>query len=168
MSTKPNFTIREAVINDLSHIQKLSLALFKDQTSTGDIFLDNTWSEGQDGAAYFRSCIEEDDQVTFVAESENKTVGYLTGGPAEFFSWRPIKRSELSTLYVQPNFRNRRVGTALCEAFIAWSKERGCVRISVKSYASNQRAIAFYKRVGFAPYDLEMEMGLDEPEGEHA
>ena len=53
-------------------------------------------------------------------------------------------------MLVAREWRGRGVGTALMEASIAWSRERGDIhKLSLSVFAHNAAAIALYKKVGF-------------------
>ena len=48
----------------------------------------------------------------------------------------------------------------LANQFLKWAREKGAERVSVTAYAANERAIAFYERLGFEPRNLSLEMGI--------
>jgi diamine N-acetyltransferase len=58
---------------------------------------------------------------------------------------------------VKEGFRGQKIGERLFQEFIRWSKEKGAERIKVSAYAPNHKAIDFYKRVGFVPYETILE-----------
>jgi GNAT superfamily N-acetyltransferase len=74
----------------------------------------------------------------------------LTGGPL----------AELEMLCVAPEFRGAGAGKLLAEAFEAWARGRGAVRLWVRVSAANAGALRFYKRGGFADYDTILERDL--------
>jgi ribosomal protein S18 acetylase RimI-like enzyme len=47
-------------------------------------------------------------------------------------------------------YRERRLGARLLEAALAGARERGLARVALEVYASNSRALALYRRFGFA------------------
>ncbi len=161
MSSKSSFSIREAMLDDLPQIQKLSYEAFVDPTASSDRFLDDRWSEDERGEIYYRSCIEKEDHILLVAISESKPVGYLAGNILGVNDWRPVKKTELLSFFVDSEFRSHGIGAALCQQFFNWSKSKGVGVAEVSAYASNDRAIAFYKRLGFQPYSLVLEIELD-------
>ena len=86
------------------------------------------WSDGRDG-------------VTFFAEVDGQVRG-LVGGH------RPGD-AELVSMWVDPEARGSAVAVALVDAVIAWAE--GPVELWVTQ--GNDRAIAFYRRVGFVETD---------------
>jgi GNAT superfamily N-acetyltransferase len=59
-----------------------------------------------------------------------------------------------------PDARRQGVGEALCQAFLAWCREKGCERVFVQAYTSNDVGMNFYKKMGFTEYVSELEMPL--------
>lgn len=153
--------VREATIEDLAVIQDLSLELFRDPSSSSDKYSDDKWAHDEQGTQYFTNAIQKDGQLCLVAEDNGKVVGYLTGEPNEVVDWRPIKTSELGSFYIAPEYRSQGVGAEMVEEFARWSKAQGAVTARVSAYVANQRGIDFYKKVGFAPESVELEMELE-------
>lgn len=56
----------------------------------------------------------------------------------------------LEDMIVHPEFRGRGVGRTLLEAAIALAGPRGCARLTLLTDATNDDAIRFYQRGGFA------------------
>jgi ribosomal protein S18 acetylase RimI-like enzyme len=55
-------------------------------------------------------------------------------------------------VYVTPQFRGQAVAEALVNAVIRWAQEEACAdRIRLFVMQSNDRAAAFYRRIGFVP-----------------
>jgi ribosomal protein S18 acetylase RimI-like enzyme len=151
-------TIRQAKIEDLEAIQNLSYGLFQAEKDR-DQYLNHQWSYAEYGEKYFRGHIEnrKDDKICFVAEFAGEIVGYLAGAVMEIELWRPVKRTELENIFIKEEFRNKQVGTLLVQKFFEWSKEKGVDLIKVTAYASNDKAINFYKQNGFNPQSLTLE-----------
>ncbi len=154
--------IRRATIEDLPIIQKLNTGLFHDQSSSGDKYLDDSWPYAKDGAKFFTDSITKDDHLALVTEKDNKVIGYLTGAPNKITAWRPIKTSELTTFFILPEYRSKGVGAEMVKEFVKWSKAQGAVTARVSAYVANERGINFYKKVGFEPESLELEMELED------
>jgi GNAT superfamily N-acetyltransferase len=54
----------------------------------------------------------------------------------------------LEDLFVDPDYRGRKIGTALLQALGAAARERGCSRVEWWVLKWNQPAIDFYRRLG--------------------
>jgi ribosomal protein S18 acetylase RimI-like enzyme len=60
-------------------------------------------------------------------------------------------RGWMNYLAVAPRFRGRGFGRALVEQVEHALLERGCPKINLQVRASNPQAVAFYRRLGYAP-----------------
>lgn len=151
-----NLSIRKAKIEELKIVQDLNSGLF---TSDGprDKFMDHNWPyEG--GKEYFSKKITDDSSICLVAEVDNEIVGYLAGTVMEVESWRPVKRTELENMFVKEEFRSNGIGAKLVSEFFNWSKTKGVQRSLVVAYATNEKAIKFYKKMGFDPESVSLEI----------
>lgn len=150
--------IRQAKIEDLKTIQDLNYGLFQTEKDR-DPYLNHQWSHREYGEKYFRSRIanKKGSKVCFVAEIKGEIIGYLAGSVLEIELWRPAKRTELENIFVKEKYRDRKAGTLLVEKFIEWSKGKGVSLIKVTAYASNEKAVSFYKKNGFLPQSLTLE-----------
>lgn len=54
-------------------------------------------------------------------------------------------------VYVTPRFRGQRVAEALMAAVLTWARHAGAARIRLFVMETNDRATAFYRRLGFVP-----------------
>jgi len=63
---------------------------------------------------------------------------------------------------VKREFKGQQVGTHLAKVFLAWCQGKGAQRVSVTAYATNVRAVEFYRRLGFEPRNLTLKLGLDD------
>jgi ribosomal protein S18 acetylase RimI-like enzyme len=76
-----------------------------------------------------------------VAEETKEVIG--------FASLRLGKEAELSGIVVLQKATGRGIGTRLLRKALDVARKRGYHRLSVKTEASNARAIGFYKKAGF-------------------
>jgi GNAT superfamily N-acetyltransferase len=105
--------------------------------------------------------IENTDGVIFVAEDNNKIIGYLAGDIKNATSWRKkMKIVEGESMFVLPEYRSQGIGSKLFEEFFKWAKEKGATRVSLTASFANVKAIKFYKKLGFKEYDLVLEKEL--------
>ncbi len=98
--------------------------------------------------------------MCLLAAVEGEAVGYLAGYVRGTTSLRPICVAELESMYVSKGRRNSGLGGRLVERFRVWARGRGARRMSVTAYATNERAIRFYRRAGFRPKNVSLEAGL--------
>lgn len=150
--------IRPAKISEINTIQDLSHALFESD-GPRDKHLNHNWPY-EDGKKYFKKRIIDPEYICVVADINNEVIGYLSGAVLPVDSWRPVKRTELENMFVAEKFRREGVGKKLIEEFIKWSKGKKADKATVDVYASNKKAIKFYKREGFTPEALNLEIYL--------
>ncbi|MBB4968670.1 GNAT family N-acetyltransferase [Saccharothrix violaceirubra] len=104
----------------------------------------------------------EDVTATFLAEDrQHLLIAYVDGEPAGFVSGsellHPDKGVEMfvNELGVDDAFLRRGIGSALVEALLELSKERGCHGMWTAVDADNEAALALYKGV-----DGDMDTGV--------
>jgi GNAT superfamily N-acetyltransferase len=87
------------------------------------------------------------DRVTFIAELDGRWVGLATGLAAD----SDRSQTMLVGMFVDGMARRRGVGGALIEAVVGWARALGALRLTLWATATNQAAIALYRRCGFQP-----------------
>ena len=93
-----------------------------------------------------RSVTEPGRHAMFVAEQADTPVGMVFG----LVDAEHPARAHLGGMWVDPEARGRGVGQALCDAVIAWARERGLIDIVLSVTEGNKTAQALYERQGFA------------------
>ena len=82
--------------------------------------------------------------TAWVAEHDGSAIGFLIGRAA-------ADEFEILNVAVARSHRRRGVATQLVEAALEWSRRAGTQRAYLEVRASNEAAIALYKRHGFSP-----------------
>jgi ribosomal protein S18 acetylase RimI-like enzyme len=59
------------------------------------------------------------------------------------------ERAEISDLWVDPEARRRGIGRALADASLAWVRQRGVERVTVRVAVANAEGQAFWRALGF-------------------
>lgn len=147
-----NIVIRKANITDINAIQELNHKLFELEYKNFDDTLKVGWSLGKDGEEYFTSMINND--IVFVAEYEDKIVGYLAGNICEQISYITESFAELDNICINEIYRNMGVGTLLIDEFKKYCKNQNIENIKVTASAKNSKAIQFYLKNGFEDYNV--------------
>lgn len=151
--------IRKANLDDLKAIQGLSIKLFKKEYEEYDSTLNIKWPTGEEGTNSFSGSISKDNHFAAVAELDGAIVGYLVGGEGKDYSYRkPSRMAELGSMFVLEEHRSKGVGEKLVSMFLEWCKENGYEHIKVESTAQNEKAITFYRKMGFKDYTLILEI----------
>jgi GNAT superfamily N-acetyltransferase len=151
--------IRPATSADITAIVGLYYALSQEDAGQRDPFADLAWAE-RHSSEHFGQLVAGEHSVCLLAQDGDTAIGYLAGyiyGPGDF---RPIKVAELESMFVRPEWRSQQLGARLVDMFTAWARQQNAMRMRVTAYANNHRAIAFYRRVGFAPYQQTFERPL--------
>lgn len=143
--------IRKANINDLIHIQNLNNSLFNLEYNNYDSTLKLGWPFEKDGEEYFIDRIKNN--LVFVAEIDEKIVGYLAGSVLEEMSYTIETFAELDNMCIDTNYRGYGIGSKLIDEFKNYCKNLGIENIKVTAYAQNKQAINFYMKNGFQDYN---------------
>lgn len=106
--------------------------------------------EGENGAPYpaavfIRQASELYPQTFFVSESGSALSGYAIGA----VSAENTTDAWILRLKVAPNFRRKRIGSALLQALVAALEEKGVRSIRLSVSPENTPALALYKKSGF-------------------
>ena len=152
-------TIRRAGVEDVPTLVALSDGLFQEDAGQRDPFMNLAWPR-EEGAGYFHQRMRDERCLGLLALVEGQAVGYLLGYMKPASTLRPVSTTELESMYVSPGHRSQGIGQALVDRFLAWARKQGAERVSVTAYAANDRALAFYRRNGFAPKSVTLERGL--------
>ena len=153
-------TIREATADDVPGLVECSIALFAEDGGTRDPGSMNVDWPKVHAADSLREGIGDPDRLVLAAVRGGRVVGSLSGSYAGPTEMRLVSLATLKSMYVRPEARGDGVGSQLVEAFKAWARGRKAQRIGVTAYASNEGAIRFYRRHGFAPLHLELQGDL--------
>ena len=144
--------IRKAGLEDLTSIQKLNNNLFDLEFNNFDDTLKLGWALEKDGREYFEDMIKN--EIVFVAQIEEKIVGYLAGSICESISYITESFAELDNMCIDDEYRKFGIGTLLMDEFKKYCKEKNMQNIKVTASAKNSRAIQFYMKNGFEDYNI--------------
>jgi GNAT superfamily N-acetyltransferase len=151
-------TFRKAEQRDIVLLQSLNYEVFQDNQQY-DKELNMDWSLSELGKKYYTDMVNDSKSYCIIAEDEGKPIGYIAAGPKELETV-VSKYCEVKDMGVTPKYRSQGIGAQLIEKCSAWAKEKGYQKLYVNSYFANSKAIAFYKRSGFAELDLGLEKKL--------
>ena len=144
--------IRKATINDLNSVQYLNNSLFDLELNNFDDTLKQGWFFEKEGKEYFKDMINN--EIVFVAQIEEKIVGYLAGSICEQTSYITETFAELDNMCINEEYRRFGIGTLLMNEFKKYCKEKDMQNIKVTASAKNSRAIQFYIKNGFEAYNV--------------
>jgi len=99
--------------------------------------------EGQ----WIQQHIDHPAQIVLVAELDSSIVGMLDIENGVFKRTAHVGYFAMS---VRPEFRGKGIGMALLQSLIDWARENPVIeKLTLAVFATNQPAIALYKKVGF-------------------
>ena len=95
----------------------------------------------------------------FIAEADGVAAGWaflLEEAGDIFVTERERRHGFIAELFVQPDMRGRGHGRALIAACEDWTRACGLKVLIINVLAGNDKAIAVYRRDGFAPYNFNL------------
>ena len=97
--------------------------------------------------------------VFVAAEEHGNVLGYLFGILQQSASaaMRPIRTLYIDDLCVEENSRGLHIGRQLYEYALAYAREQGCYDVTLNVWEGNDRARAFYEKLGMRVKETQME-----------
>ena len=116
---------------------------------------------GREMEGRYRSALANPDAVLVVASEGADVVGMALGQLHRPSSFSDEWAVELSSAIVKAPHRNRGVGRALASEIGRFARERGVGRVTLKTFAQNEEALAFWSKLGFEPRIYQMTAPAD-------
>lgn len=99
----------------------------------------------------FNRVLESDNEFIFVAEEQNKLIGFATSSIRNVVRYpKPI--AELDELFVHPEYRKHGMGRKLMEIIEEKAKEQNCYLMYIESHYDHKAAHHFYESLGYKNY----------------
>lgn len=131
--------VRQATGDDWPELRAVRVAALTDTPWAFDAFLDDELAFDE---ARWRSWIERD--ALFLGRLDGEPVAIAGGTPDS-------DDVELISVWARPTLRGTGAGEAVVRAVIDWARGRRAGRITAWAVESNDRALRFYRRLGFIP-----------------
>ena len=144
--------IRIATVNDLEGLAASSAGLFAEDAASRDPLRDPSWPPLH-AAANYADHLTNSDSLVLVAVHDAAVVGHLLGGFYGVSAMWSSPRASLISMFVQAPWRGLGVGSRFVADFSAWASGKGATQLRVTAYSTNQGAVRFYRRHGFAPLE---------------
>jgi len=131
--------IRKALMEDLNLVTEQTLLLYNDHTFD-DLLIEN------------ERLLKNEKQIVFLAFESNKCIGF-THCSLRYDYVEGTKGGNvgyLEGIYVDPDFRNRGIASALLKECEKWSLSKGCHEIASDCELDNLISYNFHINVGFA------------------
>ena len=105
--------------------------------------------------------ISSDDGNVFIAEEDGRFAGYLLAYIEENIPiFKEKEYGYISDLYVVPEFRGKKVSSALKDKAESWFVSKGMNHLVLKMRPQNKKAHDIYRSWGFKDYHLELRKEL--------
>lgn len=145
--------IRPACERDCEFIARLVPSLLE--------FGSPTWNDADALAPGFRDALTDavrtqgPQSIVLVAEAPDGTrLGFIS--LREGKDMTGAARGHVADLAVAADARRLGVGTALMEGGEAWARDRGLPELGLDVWSTNERALAFYRRLGYRAESLSL------------
>lgn len=122
-----NLVIREATALDIDTIAELERLCFPTPWSRDSIRQELT----ENKLAFY-----------VVAELNGRVTGYMG-------MWHILDEGHITNVAVHPDYRDKRIGSALVAVVLSYSETRGIRRFTLEVRSSNEAAKALYRKFGF-------------------
>lgn len=135
MNLNKNFIVRQAVISDAKDIYYIN------KTSLGYDY------DLEEQKAKIEAVLNDSTQVIFVAETNNKVVGYI-----HLVNYDVIYADNFKNclgLAVDNDYKRNGIGSALLNQAEIWAKENGAAGIRLCSGVEREKAHQFYQSQGY-------------------
>ena len=106
-----------------------------------------------------------EDPATAIENVSATFAGWVRAGlaPADPFL-NPPERLFVGNLYARPDYRGTGLADQLIARVVQQAREEGCVELVLGVEAGNNRALAYYEKLGFEPYEQRMAVPIAELE----
>ncbi|MCD7873263.1 MAG: GNAT family N-acetyltransferase [Clostridiales bacterium] len=150
--------IRKAELRDIEEIDKLLYQVAEIHSNARpDLFKPNSKKYTDEE---LENIIDSDDAVIFVAEENNKILGYafcLFKNCSGSNILKNIKTLYIDDLCVDENIRGRHIGKSLYNHTADYAKSRGFYNITLNVWGCNKSAFDFYESLGMSIQKTTME-----------
>ena len=105
--------------------------------------------------------LRDRDAILLMAEEGAGPIGMAAGHLHKPSSMSEDLAVELSSVFVLPSHRGRGVARALAAQVATFARARGAHRVTLKTFAQNEEALAAWDRMGFIPRTIQMTAPVD-------
>ena len=146
---------RKAELSDLTELTEISRHTFQETFAPHNtqenmrIYMDEYLAANQ----LLRE-LDNPDSVFYFAGESNRPMGYVKINLSLAQTEMPAGRGlEIERIYVLKEFQGNKIGRLLLEKALSLAEEKELDFIWLGVWEKNDKAIAFYKKYGFVPFD---------------
>lgn len=150
-----NISCRDITILDLSKIVKINESYHRENAILHDNLLDSHWANTTRAKEYLKSFIEDEKAIKALiykidtGEILGFGLGRIDRSDKDFIK-KKYKIFYFENIVIWKT-RSKGYGSELMKYMEAEARKQGCTHIELSVYATNHRAVKFYKRLGFYP-----------------
>lgn len=149
-----DFQLRPATAADLPALMELFRQLDEHQRPWR-VFAPRRGIE-REMEVHYRDALRDPDALVMVATRGGRVVGMTVGKLQRPSSFSDDPAVELSSAAVEPDSRGMGIGRALAGEIGRFARKLGVGRVTLKTFAQNERAVELWKELGFEPRILQM------------
>ncbi|MFC7523196.1 GNAT family N-acetyltransferase [Parapedobacter sp. GCM10030251] len=157
--------IRKVTLAEVGPLQQIARQTFSDTfSSVNSIENIEKYLAERLSIDALKSELQNENSEFYFAEDHDRIVGYLkiNVGNAQTERQEP-DALEIERIYVLKEFQGKRVGQRLYQKAVEIAGEKNARYVWLGVWEENDRAIAFYKKCGFAEFDKHIfTLGTDE------
>jgi ribosomal protein S18 acetylase RimI-like enzyme len=147
--------IKRATLSDIDHLQEIGRRTFYETFSAGNTE-ENMSKYLEEGFSRQKLTAELHDKSSevYLATFDNHTIGYLklNFGSSQT-EIKEEKALEIERIYVLKEYHGKSVGQLLYDKAIQVAREKNADYVWLGVWEENPRAISFYRKNGFIPFD---------------
>lgn len=151
-----NYNIRKASVDDAKELNYLLTLIIKDEKQYDENINDSFVITN-----YYEDLLQSDACISFVAEINNKIIGYLYGYIKNDGDTCIELTSKLDALYIKEEYRGQGIAKSLINEFKNWSRSKNVKYIEVQVLNDNTSAKALYAKQNFLPFKTTLITKLD-------
>jgi len=160
-----NVKIRKIKILDLAQLQKIGISTFTETFTEHNTKEDlEKYLKESFASEKLIAELENSDAAFYFAEVDDTVIGYLkiNFGYAQT-EIKDNKAVEIERIYVLQAYHGKKIGQLLYNKAIEIAKEHKAKYVWLGVWEENHRALQFYKKNGFVPFDTHIfKLGNDE------
>jgi GNAT superfamily N-acetyltransferase len=112
---------------------------------------------------WFRDLLRKVNTIMYIAEVDGKAAGLIqvmVGDSPNDPIFRKRRYTHIEDIVVAQEYQHRGVGRELMQAAHMWAKAQGALAVELWVWQTNERAIQFYKHLGYTTKRLSMEISV--------
>lgn len=149
--------LREATEQDLEELVRLGYLLAKHEQKANNLLKVNAETK-ENSKNHYKKELKNKDAKFFVAENENKIIGYIYGyikkSPEHMIKHKYL--GHLEAIFVEKSVRSKKIGKELTNKLIGWFKSKRISLIELGVYAENKESVEVWHNLGFKNFHIKM------------